>query len=327
MASPKCERGQRWPVPRFRDAFAGFLVRPCIYYNTVMVFSWYNILYMELWIVFTLFYIVLNTVFTQCYKITTGTMKNASAQTVGLQLLATLSCFIFMPFFEFHWPENPWVWGLLALSCVFYAINNRMLARVRQKVEASTMSILGQVYTVFVTLAGFVLFHEEATVAKIIGAILIIAGNVLVFYQRKKTSETKYVWAGVLAYLLSSIAGLIDIDSSGQFNLALYAGFLYLIPATFIAIGGRVKPSEIRDEWRRAKKWPFVLTGFCWGTMWLSLLIAYQFGEVSVITPLSSMVVLVNVIVGYFWLHEKSNLIRKLVAAAMAIAGLILIAL
>lgn len=46
-----------------------------------------------------LLYIILATGLNQFYKLTTRTMRNASAQTVGLQLVAGLSCLIFMPFF------------------------------------------------------------------------------------------------------------------------------------------------------------------------------------------------------------------------------------
>ena len=74
-----------------------------------------------------LLYIVLTTGLNQFYKLTTHTMKKPAAQTIGLQLVAGLSCLLFVPFFEFRLPSNPWTYLFLSLSCVFYAINKSAL--------------------------------------------------------------------------------------------------------------------------------------------------------------------------------------------------------
>lgn len=274
-----------------------------------------------------LIYIILSTGLNQFYKLTTRTMKNAAAQTVGLQLVAGISCLLFMPFFEFRFPQNPLVYLFLGLSCVFYAMNNFMIANVRKNLEASVIGILQQSYTVFMTLAGFVLFNEQATLFKILGILLIIGGNVLVFWQHKKANKMKYVWVGLLAYVCNVAAGLIDVGYSGEFNLPFYAAFLYLVPALFIFIGSRVRIADIIKEYKRANKRNYFITGFCWGVHYLVLLIAYSISEVSIVAPLASLAVFSNVIVGYFWLNEKDEIIRKTIAAVLAIIGIILITL
>ena len=50
-------------------------------------------------------------------------------------------------------------------------------------------------------------------------------------------------------------------------------------------------------------------------------------GEVSVVAPLASLSVFSNVIVGYFWLKEKDRLAKKIIAAVLAILGIVLISL
>ena len=271
-------------------------------------------------------YILLTTCFTQFYKLTTKTMKNAAAQTVGLQFVAGLSCLLFLPFFSFRFPENPWVYFFLCLSCVFYAMNNWMMANVRKNLEASVIGIIQQSYTVLMTLAGFFLYNEGANVLKVLGILLIIAGNVLVFYHSSRKS-LKYVYLGLLAYTCNVVAGLIDIGYSGEFNLGFYTAFLYFIPALFILIGSRAKLKSIVDEFKRANKRNYFITGFCWGIHYLVLLLAYQFGDVSVVAPLASLTVFSNVLVGYIWLRERDRPIRKFIAALMAILGVVLISL
>ncbi len=272
-------------------------------------------------------YIFIATVFNQSYKITTRTMKNAAAQTVGLELLAGISCLLFIPFFGFKLPSNPWTYLLLGLSCVFYAINNFMVANVRKNLEASVISILQQSYTVLMTLAGFLLLNEQVTLFKTLGILLIIGGNILVFWQSKKTKELKYIVLGLLAYACNVAAGLIDVGFSGEFSLPFYTAFLYLVPALIISVCNRVRFSDIAKEYKRANKPFYFLTGAGWGLQYLVLLIAYSAGEVSVVAPLSSLTVISNVIVGYFFLKEKSRMVRKIIAAILAISGIILISL
>ena len=64
-----------------------------------------------------------------------------------------------------------------------------MIANVRKNLEASVVGILEQSYTVLMTLAGFVLFGEQVTLFKIIGILMIVGGNVLVFWQQKKNER------------------------------------------------------------------------------------------------------------------------------------------
>ncbi|MBR5389150.1 EamA family transporter [Candidatus Saccharibacteria bacterium] len=213
-------------------------------------------------------------------------MKNAAAQTIGLQLVAGLSCLMFIPFFELRFPQNPLVYLFLGLSCIFYALNNRMMANVRKNMEASVIGILQQSYTVLMTLAGFVLFNEQVTLFKIFGIALIVGGNVLVFWQHKKMNKMRYVWIGLLAYACNVAAGLIDVGYSGEFNLPFYTAFLYFVPALFIFIGNRVHVADIIKEYRCANKRDYFVTGFCWGIHYLVLLIAYSIGEVSIVAPL-----------------------------------------
>lgn len=52
---------------------------------------------------------------------------------------------------------------------------------------------------------------------------------------------------------------------------------------------------------------------------------AYQLGNVTVIAPLCALTVMTNVIVGYIFLNEKDNLIRKIIAAILIIISILLI--
>ncbi len=58
------------------------------------------------WLLYVCMYVVLATIFTQCYKITTKTLKKAGALTALLQLTAGLTALILCPLFGFKFPTN-----------------------------------------------------------------------------------------------------------------------------------------------------------------------------------------------------------------------------
>ena len=269
--------------------------------------------------------IILVTGVDQFYKLTTRTMKNAAAQTVGIQSVAALSCLVLVPFFEWRLPSEPLVYLFLTLSCVFYALNNRILADVRKNLDVSVISVLKQSYTALMALAGFVLLGETVTVLKVLGVALIIGGNALVFWQGKAVKKKKF---GILAYACNVVAGLLDMKSSGKFNLPFYTVFLYMVPAMFIFIGSRLRISDVVKEFKRANKKHYLLTGVCWGVQYLLILVAYAIGGgASVVAPITSLVAFTDLIVAYFWLGERDAMGKKFIAALLAILGVVFISI
>jgi uncharacterized membrane protein len=54
---------------------------------------------------------------------------------------------------------------------------------------------------------------------------------------------------------------------------------------------------------------------------------AYQLGEVTSVAPLWALKVIINVIVSYIFLKERSNLLKKIIAALLIIISVVLIKL
>ena len=77
---------------------------------------------------------------------------------------------------------------LLGIACIFYAIADRINTTARRGLEVSIYSILGQLSTVFLILWGIIFFKETIVLKKIIGALLILMGNILVIYKKVNLS-------------------------------------------------------------------------------------------------------------------------------------------
>ena len=278
-----------------------------------------------MWILFVFMYIVLAVALTQFYKIVTKTSKSAGTLTVLLQFLAGISALLTCPFFKFSFPTDYKVYLLLGIACIFYAISDRVNTTVRSGIEASTFSIIKQLSTVFMILAGLLFFKEKFVYKKIIGAGLIIFSNILIFYKKGSQKLNKYVLLGILSNLAFSIALFLDVNISDNFNLAFYVSLTLFIPALFITIAERIKFSNIKKEFQNGNKKAILITSLCWGTMIVVQLRAYQLGDVTSVAPLCALTVIGNVIVGYLFLKERNNLFKKIIAAILIIISVFLI--
>lgn len=277
------------------------------------------------WLLYVLLYLVFATVFTQFYKITTKTLTKAGALTVLLEFMAGIIILMLCPFFEMKFPTDISVYISLGLAIVFYAITDRLNTTVRKEIEASTFSILKQISTVFMIVAGIIFFKEPFLWNKIIGAILIIFSNILIFYKKGKFKFDKYVLLGVLSNLSFSIAMFLDVSILENFNLPIYVAITLIVPAILIFIFDRIKFSEIKTELKNGNKEAMIITSITWGLSIFSQLRAYQLGNVTTIAPLCALTVILNVLVGYVFLKEKDNLLKKIVAAIFVIISVILI--
>lgn len=278
-----------------------------------------------MWIIFVLLYIILAVTFTQFYKIVTKTSKSDGTLTVLLQFIAGICSLLLCPFFKFTFPTDWKVYLFLGIACVFYALSDRINTTVRSGIEASTFSIIKQLSTVFMISAGLLFFKEPFVLQKIIGALLILFSNIIIFYKKGKQKLDKYVFLGILSNIAFSIALFLDVNISDNFNLAFYVALTLLIPALFITIAERIKLSNIKKEFINGNKKAIIITSLCWGTMIVVQLKAYQLGNVTTIAPLCSLTVIGNVIVGYIFLKERDNLLKKLFAAILIIISILLI--
>lgn len=280
---------------------------------------------MNNWVTFVILYLILATIFDQTYKIATKKMIKSGALTVILELLASVLVLILFPFFEIKFPTDIKVYLFLGLSIVFYAVSDRLNTDVRKGVEASTFSIMKQLSTVFMTFSGFLFFKEQFIISKFIGAVLIILSNIIIFYRKGDGKFNKYVGLGIISNICYTIALFLDVNYSECFNLPFYVMLTLGVPAILIIIIERIKFSDLKNEFQKENRLPILITAIAWSSCIVAQLRAYQLGNVSVVAPLCSLIVIINVIVGYIFLKERNDLLKKILAAGLIILGILLI--
>lgn len=277
------------------------------------------------WLIFVILYLIFYVIFNQCYKVATKSLTKPGALTILLQLIGSLSILLLIPFFEMKLPNDPKIYIFLGLSIIFYTISDRVNTTVRSGIEASTFSVITQLSTVFMIVAGVLFFKEPFVLNKFIGAILIVFSNILIFFKKGSGKPNKYVLLGIFANICFTIALFLDVNNSDKFNLPIYVASTLGIPAIIIFIFERIKFKDLIEEYKNGNKKAIWITSISWSLSILFQLRAYQLGSVSIVAPLCALSVILNVIVGYFFLKEKDNMPKKIIAAILIILGIILI--
>lgn len=148
-------------------------------------------------------------------------------------------------------------------------------------------------------------------------------GIIFIYTAEKYDGDLK----GILSNIAFTVALFLDVNISDNFNLPFYVALTLIIPAVLIMTFERIKPSEIKNELVNGNKKAIFVTALSWGIMIVVQLRAYQLGNVTVIAPLCALTVMLNVIVGYLFLNERDNLLKKVISAILIIISIILIKL
>ena len=274
------------------------------------------------WVILDLFTSMVNT---QAYKVVTRRSKSDGALTVLLELLGGVLILVFMPFFPIRFPTDWKIYALTAAASVFFAISDRVNTTARRGLEVSMFSIFSQLMTVFLIIFGVVFFREPLVPLKVLGAILVIGGNILILYEGRKIRFNRFVLAAVIGALTAAAGSFINIGISDQFNMPFYVMIDLCVPALIIMIAERISPRKIAEEYRAADKKFLFLTAIAWGVMILSMLCAYTFSDVSSTAPVLALSTLVNVFAAFFFQKERNAVVKKIIAAVIVVTGIILV--
>ncbi len=279
------------------------------------------------WVTFVILYLLFEVLHNQNFKKATKKAKNSGALTVLLELIGGISILALSPVMGFTLPADYKIWIMLVLAVICYAVAARLNTEVLKGVEVSTYSILRQIPTVFTTIGGVLVFGEEFIATRFIGAALIVISNIIIFYQKGNFAVNRYLLIGLLANLVTSIGRMLDISISDNMSLPAYSFFALAVPALLNWTVEKIKFSDIKAEFLNGDKKAIIISGGVWGLMMVSLLRAYQLGQVTTVAPLAALSVLVNVIVGYIFSNERSNMLKKIIAAVIIVIAIVLIQL
>jgi drug/metabolite transporter (DMT)-like permease len=262
--------------------------------------------------------VVLFVVLYQYYRLLARDSNNSASIPVIVGFISSIIFISMMPFFGMKFPTVWYFWILLLLSNFLYTGNDLLKFIGFKRLDVSVVAIFSQLSKVF---------RETLTLMEAVGISLIVFGSSLVSFEKNKFTINKYIWAVIGASFFFALAMIIDVGISKQFNLAFYFFMMYFVPAILIIVGKQMTFLDLKKEFFKTKNSPkfFVLASLASSIGMLTYLLALRQGQVSIVAPLSSITVLLNVLAGYIFLKERTDLAKRLVAAVFVIVGVFLL--
>lgn len=277
------------------------------------------------WWLWTIVYLISAVVFAYNFKIANKNMKDPGALTILLEVITGIFSLLMIPLFDIKFKINTSILLTLLIVVCIYAITDRLNTEARYGLETSTFSMVKRLSTVFMIIFGFLFLKEPIILNKLLGAVIIIIGNVILTYNKGKFEVNKYLLMAIISQFLFSIAMVINVDLSDHFNLAFYTWITVTIPALLITIVGRHKPKDIIKEFNRYNKPRFLIAAFSWALMLNSSIRAYQLGSITIVAALLSLTPILNSLVELIFNKDTNKIIQKIVVSILLILGVILV--
>lgn len=258
-------------------------------------------------------------------------MKEESSNPIGYAiifqfLVGIISLIITLLLNKFVLPTNLNLLPRFIVSAVLWAGMTVFNFKAIKTLTAGEITILGTSGTIVSILLGIFLIGETLKVSGILGTLLIFTA-ILIINSEKLSFHSKQ---GVLFALLSAVFGGIAVVNDAII-LQSYEAFSYmviisLLPGIVLLLlfPKKILESKKLLNFKRVK----LMTIFCifYSIQGITYYLALQNGApVSHLSPLVRSSIVLTVILGAIFLKERLNLLKKLIAAAVATVGVTLI--
>ena len=274
------------------------------------------------WQLWTIMYLISAVVFAYNFKIANKNMKNPGALTVLLEVFTGIFSLLMI---EIKFKINTSIILTLFIVICIYAVTDRLNTEARYGLETSTFSMVKRLSTVFMIIFGFLFLKEPIILNKVLGALIIIIGNIILTYNKGKFEVNKYLLMAIVSQFLFAIAMVINVDLSDHFNLAFYTWMTVTLPALLITIFSKLKLKDLKDEFKLYNKPRFLVAACAWALMLNSSIRSYQLGSITIVAALLSLTPILNSLVELIFNKDTNKIIQKIIVSILLIIGVILV--
>ena len=272
-------------------------------------------------------YILFTVAFNLISRVSLSATRYEYAYTTVWQLLSGFLSLLFIPFDTLSLNLNPHVLLLLVISASFWALVDAFLFSAYKHEEVSTLSAILPLSYAFTFVISVLFFQALVKPSIVVGFIIIMVASFWIGFYRTQLKPSKGVIFALLSSFFSGAALGLNSEIVKSFSIPLYMFVAYIFPALvnfFIFL--RPKVSEVHYELKTQWKAIF-LNAVVIDISYFFLLKAFQTGKVSQVVPLLATSTLLTALAGIVLLKEKKNRAIKVLAAALATLGVILVQL
>lgn len=216
----------------------------------------------------------------------------------------------------------PLIPNLIAMS-LLYSLGNLFLFKAFRLAEASEVLVLFASATIWSVLSAILMLGEKLTLVKLVATLLVFMGVAIVYYSRSKWKLNFGHLTALMSALCFGVAFTNDAFVVNKFqNVSSYMFITFLFPTFTVLLFQPKAVGQLKYFFKKDILIKLLLTSLVYGISAVTIFQAYKNGgEASVISPISQTSVLMTILISYFLLKEKENVLNKLVGALFIFSG------
>ncbi len=225
----------------------------------------------------------------------------------------------------FQLPDFSKFWLPILLTVLLFSVGHVVYAKALQQVEASIFTILFATNAIWVMMLGFLFFHELLTIQQLIGVLLIFASVGFLAERKGSLKLDKGIGLGLLTGLLFGLATFTWVYVGKHSDAASWTALSFsAVPFVVLLIHPK-SGAKLKEFFEKSILIKMVLLGIVYSISAVSILTAFQYGQVSIIAPLQQSTIILTPLLAVIFLHERTRLWQKTIAAIVCFSAVLLI--
>lgn len=223
-------------------------------------------------------------------------------------------------------PDLSGIWIYVLLMGVLYGLANVSVFKSLKLTDASQFGVLFQSKNLFAIIGTSLIFNEMLTTKQWIGALLLIAGVIIVSLNKTKFKLDKGSVLALLAGLLFGAANVNDRFLVSYFDPYSYVVVGFLFPAILVSVFYPKKLTGIKMFLKKAYLFKMVVLCLVYGLSATAFFAALsKTGNASQLFSINAFSVITVVVLSIVLLKERDFMPRKILGAILSLIGLLLV--
>ncbi len=247
------------------------------------------------------------------------------AYVVIFQGLVAVLILMYAVIHGFHMPDFSKYWFAIIATVSLYGAGHIAYAKTLQQVEASIFSILFATNAIWTMFMGLFLFHEHLNSGQLFGVLLIFASVGMLAEHKKTLKFDTGIMLGLLTGLLFGFATAAWVYVGRHADAASWTALSFAGPSLVVLATHPKAVKQMKPFLSGTKLTRMALLGVLFSVSAVTLLTAYQRGNVSLVAPLQQTTIIITILLAVVFLRERKHLWRKAAAAVVCFIGVLLI--
>jgi drug/metabolite transporter (DMT)-like permease len=238
----------------------------------------------------------------------------------------TLMSFQFATLEPMLLPTNIWALSGVVASAALVAMGIITYYEGLKHSDISEFGLFSRSRTLFIVIAGVVLFQERFSFTQIIGAVVVIYSVFLLSWEGGRFHFGKGARFALITSFLFALGALFDKAIISFYSPIMYTFILYLLTVAFmlpLAFSRLLEGAKLPKA--RTVGLQFV-AGCLYGVSAYCIFAAYLArGPISLVTLASQLEIPITILWGIFMMKENKRVLPKLASMALLIIGIVLL--